>query len=76
VDRYAVGCMTEWIYKWSSNGWVNSAGSEVANRDLIEEASDLDDRVRDLGRVEYIWIPRAENTVADEAVNNALDEMY
>lgn len=72
-SKYAVGCMTEWIYKWSHNGWINSAGNPVANQDLIREASNLDDRVRDEGRVEYIWIPRSENEMADEVCNDALD---
>jgi ribonuclease HI len=38
-SKYAIGCMNEWIYKWSTNGWINSAGAEVANRDLIMDAS-------------------------------------
>jgi ribonuclease HI len=74
-SRYAIGCMTEWIYKWTQNGWKNAAGYEVANRDLIEEASDLDDRVKRLGDIEYIWIPRSENQEADEACNDAMDDM-
>jgi ribonuclease HI len=73
-SRYAVSCMTAWIYKWSRNGWINSAGHEVANRDLIQKASDLDDRLKEEGSVEYIWIPRAENEEADEACNDAMDD--
>jgi len=73
-SKYAIGCMKDWIYKWSSNGWINAAGNEVANRDLIQEASDLDDRVAEVGDVEYIWIPREENQFADELCNDNLDE--
>jgi len=72
-SKYAVGCMTEWIYKWIQNDWTNSAGNEVANRDLIERASGLDDKVRDLGPVEYIWISREQNEDADRYCNQALD---
>jgi ribonuclease HI len=72
-SKYAIGCMNEWIYKWTRNGWRNASGNEVANRELIEEASDLDDQVKELGSVEYIWIPRAENEEADEACNRAMD---
>ncbi len=75
-SRYAVDCMEKWIYKWSKNGWTNAAGREVANRDLIEEASDLDDRVKELGKVTYMWIPRHENEKADGAVNKCLDGMH
>jgi ribonuclease HI len=72
-SRYAVGCMTEWIYKWSQNGWVNAAGHPVANRDLIQEASDLDDDLRREGRVGYTWIPREQNQEADRACNDCMD---
>jgi ribonuclease HI len=72
-SKYAVGCMTEWIYKWTQNNWTTSAGYEVVNRDLIEKASDLDDKVSDLGPVEYIWISRGGNEDADRYCNQALD---
>ncbi|MCJ1458743.1 hypothetical protein MMC28_009117 [Mycoblastus sanguinarius] len=74
-SKYAHGCMTDWIYKWTRNGWINSAGRPVANKDLIEKASDLDDRVKELGEVEYKWVARAGNQAADAAVNEVLDKM-
>ncbi|OAQ57389.1 ribonuclease H1 [Pochonia chlamydosporia 170] len=73
-SRYAINCMTNWIYKWAKNGWINVAGNEVANRDLLEEASDLDDRLRELGYVDYIWIPRENNQYADRLCNEDMDE--
>ncbi|KAL2838578.1 ribonuclease H-like domain-containing protein [Aspergillus pseudodeflectus] len=73
-SRYAVGCMTEWIYKWSKKGWVNSQGGEVANRDLIQWASNLDDQVKELGDVTYLYIPRAQNDYADDLCKQCLDE--
>jgi ribonuclease HI len=73
-SKYAVQCMEEWIYKWANTGWRNSRGAPVANRDLLEEASELDDRLREEGRVKYIWIPRGENEVADRFCNEALDQ--
>ena len=45
------------------------------NRDLIEQACDLQDEVKAEGSVTYIWVPRSENQVADDAVNEALDEL-
>ncbi|KAI1088507.1 ribonuclease H-like domain-containing protein [Rostrohypoxylon terebratum] len=74
-SRYAVGCLNEWMDRWVANGWMNSRGMPVANRDLIEEAYDLEDKVRDLGSVLYEYIPRSENTVADTACNDALDDI-
>jgi ribonuclease HI len=74
-SKYAIGCMTDWIYKWSQNGWINAAGNEVANRDLIEEASGLDDQLKEEGNVKYIWIPREKNELADRLCNEKLDEL-
>ena len=67
--------MTEWYEKWQENGFINSNGYEVANRDLIEEALDKDSDIRDHGSVRWEWIPRSDNTEADEAVNDEMDDM-
>ncbi|ETS75619.1 hypothetical protein PFICI_12563 [Pestalotiopsis fici W106-1] len=74
-SRYAVDCMNIWTCTWYKNGWVNSRGFEVANRDLLEEAVDLELRVRDeLGDLEFHWVPREDNALADKHCNEALDE--
>jgi ribonuclease HI len=72
-SRYAVECMNNWIYRWTRNGWTNAMGNEVVNRDLIERASDLDDDVKRLGDVDYKWIAREDNDLADRLCNKALD---
>ena len=74
-SKYAVNCMNDWIYKWTQNGWTNSRGEPVANRDLIQQASNLDDRLRELGTVKFVWIPRSENEEADKHCNEELDKM-
>ena len=74
-SKYAHGCIADWIHRWISNGWINAAGNPVANTDPIERASELDNTVKELGTVDYVWIPRDENQDADEAVNNLLDEI-
>ena len=73
-SKYAYGCMTDWSFKWRGNGWINSAGNEVANRDLIEKAVDLENAIDENGHVSYAWISRSENQDADDAVNERLDE--
>lgn len=70
-SKYAVGCMNEWIDRWRSNGWRNSKGDEVANKDLIKRASKLHDQI---DTVRYIWVRRSENAHADRICNEALDK--
>lgn len=74
-SKYAVNCMNKWVYKWVRNGWRNSRGLEICNRDLIERASELDDELAELGNVKYIWISREQNIEADQRCNACLDEV-
>ena len=74
-SKYAHGCMTDWYRKWQSNGFINARGYEVENRDLIEKALELESDILDHGKVNWEWIPRSDNTEADEAVNDELDEV-
>jgi len=76
-SRYAVDCMNVWINNWRQNGWVNSKGYEVVNRDLITRIDDLWDEIIDgagSGKVVFRWIPREQNSFADKLANDALDE--
>ena len=73
-SKYAYGCMIEWRFKWECNGWINAAGRDVANRDLLERAIELEAEVEQYGDVRYRWVPRERNTEADEAANQALDD--
>ena len=50
-------------------------GKEVVNRDLVEQACYLEAKLKEEGRVRYIWVPRSENQRADAAVNKALDKL-
>ena len=75
-SEYAMDCMTHGIHEWNGNGWINDAGDEVENRDLMEKVLDLDYRLRDKGDVKYILIPKEENQEADRFCNMALDAQY
>lgn len=74
-SAFAVNCMEEWVYKWIKNGWMNCKGNEVANRDLIEEAVVLNDRLKEKGDVRYVWIPREENQYVDKLCNDLMNTM-
>lgn len=36
-SKYAIGCLTQWYEKWQKNGWKNSKGEDVSNKDLIQQ---------------------------------------
>lgn len=74
-SQYAVNCMTKWRAKWTSNGFCNAKGSLVVNRDLMRQAYDLEEELAEEGDLEFVWIPREQNVVADAEVNQELDEM-
>lgn len=59
-STYAVNSMEGWIGMWRRNGWTNLTGHAVPNRDLLEEAEDLDGSLRETGRVRYFVVPRRE----------------
>ncbi|KAM0512305.1 hypothetical protein ACHAPE_009001 [Trichoderma viride] len=72
-SQYAVRCMTSGIYRWVENGWRNAAGKQVCNRDLLEEAAIFDDRVKMYGEVDYVWVPKEENTYAYNLCTEDID---
>ncbi|KAI0149368.1 ribonuclease H-like domain-containing protein [Pestalotiopsis sp. NC0098] len=73
-SQYAVNCFSQWIARWSRNGWVNSRGVEVANSDLLQDAVPLHNEVFNLGELHYHWVPRHQNAHADRYCNQELDE--
>ena len=75
-SRYAVGCMNKWLYKWSNNGWINSAGNSVANQDILQDVINAENRVLEVGTVEYKWVSRDQVHDADKRCNELLDQMW
>ncbi|KAI2603417.1 ribonuclease H-like domain-containing protein [Hypoxylon fragiforme] len=73
-SAYAVGCMTEWLERWSLNGWKTAKNKDVANMDLIQAAAELDRRCQMMGHyTSYRQIPREKNNMADNVCKEALD---
>ncbi|KFY88259.1 hypothetical protein V500_06449 [Pseudogymnoascus sp. VKM F-4518 (FW-2643)] len=72
-STYAVNCMTLWIDTWRRNGWRTYEGTPVLNQDLIIQAHELHDFLRELGNLNYYWILRGENREADQLCNKVLD---
>jgi ribonuclease HI len=40
-SRYAIDCLTRYVYGWERNGWRTAAGKDVANQDLIRSIRTL-----------------------------------
>jgi len=36
-SMYSINCITNWVDNWIINGWKTKTGTQVANRELIEE---------------------------------------
>lgn len=34
-SKYAIGCFTQWCDRWRANGWKNSKGESVKNKEII-----------------------------------------
>lgn len=67
-SAYVVNCfLQKWYVKWKRNGWVNSAGKSVENKDLWETLLGL---VRDR-QVEFIKVKGH----ASNEFNNRCDEL-
>ncbi|KAJ3564889.1 hypothetical protein NP233_g7991 [Leucocoprinus birnbaumii] len=67
-SRYLVEGITQNIYKWLDNGWENSKGGEVSNKEDFEELDELVNELEDDYKVfvKFWWIPKEENEPADE----------
>lgn len=72
---YAVKCMNLYVEKWSQNGWKTANGKDVKNQDLIQRALYLEYKLKEIGSVKFVHIPREENQEADAICNIKMDEM-
>jgi ribonuclease HI len=73
-SAYAIGCVTEWNEKWERNGWLNTKGLPVANKDLIQKALELIQEIEEHGQVTLHKVTREDNEEADRLANQACDE--
>jgi ribonuclease HI len=73
-EYVAVGS-TQWAKTWLKNGWRTAGNADVKNKDLWEMLLGEVERHHDQGVSIQFWrIPRAWNTVADEAAKKAATE--
>ncbi|MDJ0343431.1 ribonuclease H [Streptomyces sp. H10-C2] len=72
-SQYAMKAVTTWLPGWRKKGWKTSAGTPVANRDLVVRIDELL-----TGRtVEFVYVPAHQvggdpfNAVADQAASHS-----
>lgn len=67
---YAIRCITEWSPKWLRNGWKNSAGKDVENRDLVEPiVSRVCEREACKAKTKFQWIKGHANDPGNVAAD-------
>jgi ribonuclease HI len=72
-SAYVVDCLCKYVYKWKVNGWKNSKGNDVANRDLIEPLDKMLDEMSKTGIDVLFWkADRSQNVEADRLANLAV----
>ena len=68
-SKYIVNCINDkWYAKWERNGWKNSKGEAVANRELWEQILWY---IREIGEntVEFKWIKGHNNNLFNETAD-------
>lgn len=69
-SNYAIKCVTEWFKNWEKNGWKNSTGKVVDNRDIIEDVlKRIRERESCKSKSTFEWVKGH----SDNAGNNAAD---
>jgi ribonuclease HI len=66
-SNYVVRGVNEWLSDWMERGWKNARGERVANLDLWQQLQALLEQ----HTVTLTWIPRGQNTQADELAQSA-----
>ncbi|KAH8593260.1 ribonuclease H-like domain-containing protein [Bisporella sp. PMI_857] len=69
-SNYSISCSSLWYKNWQKNGWRNSKGEDVMNRDLIESIRELiDSRDRNGAKTNFEWVKGHSNDPSNEAAD-------
>ncbi|QIR13685.1 viroplasmin family protein [Shewanella aestuarii] len=74
-SQYAINCICNWAYGWKAKGWTRKGG-EIANLDLIQQAHELYDAIKDKLVVEHVaaHVGIEGNELADRMSIYAVDQ--
>lgn len=56
-SMYSINCIDKWSKSWSKNGWKNSKGQEVKNKELIQDILTLRDSINQDIKISFKHIP-------------------
>jgi ribonuclease HI len=72
-SQYLVNGMTNWVFKWETNGYQTSKGTPVVNSALFKQLGMLIGQLNKLGVEVLFWhVSRRYNEQADKLANMAL----
>jgi ribonuclease HI len=75
-SAYLVDSITDYIFRWKQNGWINSKGEDVANRGLWEKLDLKLIEMRNDGIGVMFWkVARDQNVEADKLAKMAVDRI-
>lgn len=67
-SQYAINCSTTWVRGWKKNGWKNSKGQPVKNRELIKAINR--EILQRPGPVKFVWVKGHNNNPGNEKVDH------
>jgi len=69
-SNYSINCSTVWYKTWEKNGWKNTAGGDVLNKDLVLSIRKLiNERDATGASTEFTWIKGHDNDPGNEAAD-------
>ena len=72
-SKYLFTGLTEWVFKWRANGYMNAKGEPVTNTMMFQRLDELVHTLEKVGvRVKFAHVPRSFNQKADALANEAL----
>lgn len=69
-SAYAINCLTVWAQKWVNNGWTNSLGATVANKDIIMEILEIDEMLNHQDSVTFTKVRAHSGDEGNEEADN------
>lgn len=63
-SKYVIQGITSWIHGWKRNGWKNSTGQDVSNRELWESLSEV--ILKNSFKVDWLYVPGHKGYAGNE----------